>query len=1485
MSRLAILPICLDGVSMVNSGVFLSLNRGAVVPEQVQDAPRVEGIVRVWFDRGTRGALGVEGILLRNAAVADRLVDVVDGDLGTAMTAAEVDKQSEHGLYVDVRGRVDLLDAFGDRGLPIDDNHRVVSRSQATGARVVPRTHVLDRHADLALPRVMPLDVPFPGQLRFRDNRAYLGLRASFVHERHATEVFVPAAPAQMTAVADLAELLAYLTSLPAGSRTTVTSVSPDGIDTESFLFINDRDGLSMLKESNGELNTAWEGMPRQFSSLGYARTLAGSTRAAGRQPMHEVPPDKSWSPLPGVRRAADFIRNYGWLQRSDAHRDERDEDSANCLLVAIAVDLTLKERAENPSAVADDVYFQAPPSGMHTVRNLLNYAQRELFTAKSYEAVHDVMAAAPVGARAIVVVAESDGRVAHAINTTRDDLGPAYLDGKTKTWAWAPTRPAWIGFVWTSADVPDPAGMERLLDSSPWLDSALGGIGLEIELHEFALSLPPSNSGRRRRGGLSLNTQPAEPLHQTDIIATGPRGIVVKVDSSGQWLIPEVVTPPGSAIRGESRPGGSAEGLTQRALAFVREMRRMQVGQLESLQSVVSRVAGWQAVGKGLHITVRRRDISELGRRDPLYTQYSESLLYSKVVEELIADLEEAQYVDEPGAELSNGLLFDGLQIGSYFGSMFRGSEENRRILEGALAIVYPMVVAPIMAAVMRNFLQGSWLAKHLINDGSRLTPYAIRAGCPESVQTFLTKNAEAIRRTVNQTAHNAFVNQIVPFINARRVVQVHDVFELLDQWGSVNDAGTQLRLFPPVDPHDERMTATHYLNNLLFDGDDENGVPVRYADQAFTLSIKTQFHEPDRKSGLPFPLMVIEKRYIRHWADEAGIQEYVRELGRRQYAMLPEDPAAGSEPSQYSDDPGLNGGLWSSSGTTGPYSRPSHFADDPIPGFGHLSLDPTGYASAATDYGTSASAPQTSATDPSWHPGSDGNPRIDSAIPDRSLIEGVLERVTRLDSHALERLGSWLKAQTPEWDPVFHALLREVDAAVPAVWDRFTAAAGRLDPGSHGQVAAAVVAYDDAYQVLAGLIPETGFLSTAEVVESGLRAPGGIDSHASPAAGFVPGKAEAIGRFFPEVFQQFITQLGGLDAEVPTLRFRANPDPARVREANDLLAAGLRQALLEAPGVFAWILSVERPGRAPRDLETAELNRVLEMFRQAGAYPPVVVTVGEVTPTVSQMLDLYGAVAWQLTMKRVTADPDALSGGLFSSNLGRNYQVRIPGSVTEGLVYPRIDAGVFRSTAAAAASASMVAPAPAPALEILLAQNRERQRRLMDERPAIVNSDAFLQRVTEMADRVPKVPAVQLLKPDVQLRRLGFPAVVDSFVEATREAKPTILVQSAAQLKAAGTTTAVLAEMVEAETAGVTDSATPEAKTRDFMVSLLQLLDQSTDGYADVEAFVTSNRGRLDVTTKINFVEALNDYRRSERTDGERTRLADIATAVLRC
>ncbi|MFV2022115.1 hypothetical protein [Micromonospora sp. LOL_023] len=374
------------------------------------------------------------------------------------------------------------------------------------------------------------------------------------------------------------------------------------------------------------------------------------------------------------------------------------------------------------------------------------------------------------------------------------------------------------------------------------------------------------------------------------------------------------------------------------------------------------------------------------------------------------------------------------------------------------------------------------------------------------------------------------------------------------------------------------------------------------------------------------------------------------------------------------------------------------------------------------------------------------------------------------------------------------------------------------------------------------------------------------------------------------PGAYEVFTAGLHRPDPTAPTLYSATGADQSRAgslgRDVAELIDAGLAQALAATPDVPALHLPVAEHGGRAMEADVRWLNRTLELFAQAGVLP-VVATRGAIDADTAQVLDRYGAVAWH-----------AASGD--GADSGGGFRLRRPGSRGRtgqpGGRYAEIDAQAHQS-AVSQARPAVVDRAPEPVLEVLLEENPQRQRDLMNDRPELVTSDDFLERVTGMGQRVPNVPAVRLLRPDVRLRRLGLPDAVHGYIATPAMDRPNILLETVGQLHDRGEDTSVLAEMVNAETADVTDGTAGEVQNRDFLADLLDALDQAkageftgaqtTDGeFAGVEAFVDANRHRLtDSDTKYRILDALGTYHQTRSTDAEKAQVQALQIAVSKC
>ncbi|MEV5384472.1 toxin glutamine deamidase domain-containing protein [Streptomyces sp. NPDC052721] len=146
----------------------------------------------------------------------------------------------------------------------------------------------------------------------------------------------------------------------------------------------------------------------------------------------------------------------YEWLDRVNPYREQGGEFTTNCVLTAIAVDMSLAD--------PDGATYQAPPSDLGVqgrpdgevsgLRNYLaNYRDRDPDPVAGPADVVKAMSQAPLGARGMVVVEDDDGELAHVINVMRDDNGVVFLDGQAGALAPVPSHA--VSFLPTTDGIP----------------------------------------------------------------------------------------------------------------------------------------------------------------------------------------------------------------------------------------------------------------------------------------------------------------------------------------------------------------------------------------------------------------------------------------------------------------------------------------------------------------------------------------------------------------------------------------------------------------------------------------------------------------------------------------------------------------------------------------------------------------------------------------------------------------------------------------------------------------------------------------------------------------------------------------------------------------------------------------------------------------------------------------------------------------------
>ncbi|SEG91380.1 Papain fold toxin 1, glutamine deamidase [Actinacidiphila yanglinensis] len=169
-----------------------------------------------------------------------------------------------------------------------------------------------------------------------------------------------------------------------------------------------------------------------------------GAQRVAGQDPVGEP-----------VRATAEPSEEYAWIGKVNPLRGEGGDFLTNCVLSAIATDLSLAD--------PERVVFQAPPSlageqgygvgGDESGATIYlgRYRDLEPYPVAGPAVVLDAMRRAAPGQRGMVVVR---GRtVAHVLNVVRDEGGVVFLDGQAGTVVPAPDGA--VSFLPTTHGIP----------------------------------------------------------------------------------------------------------------------------------------------------------------------------------------------------------------------------------------------------------------------------------------------------------------------------------------------------------------------------------------------------------------------------------------------------------------------------------------------------------------------------------------------------------------------------------------------------------------------------------------------------------------------------------------------------------------------------------------------------------------------------------------------------------------------------------------------------------------------------------------------------------------------------------------------------------------------------------------------------------------------------------------------------------------------
>ncbi|MCI4061371.1 hypothetical protein MRQ36_01785 [Micromonospora sp. R77] len=240
--------LCLDGLVPVPSGLAVELD-GGPAPRYVRESQAPEGVVQIHLGSGALGASRVIDALLRqHPATVARMVEVLSPELTRRITRGEVDGRGRaHGLPVDLPGRADLLVPGDDRILPMDAAGRVTTAGAATGVRVLPERHLLDRSPLVTATAEAPRLPAMHGQVRLSPDAMAIGLPSALVAARHGGLADVRPTDAVTVAAAGPADLIRQLDLLTPGQRAVVDVRRTEDAQPETFHIVRDPDGLGVL--------------------------------------------------------------------------------------------------------------------------------------------------------------------------------------------------------------------------------------------------------------------------------------------------------------------------------------------------------------------------------------------------------------------------------------------------------------------------------------------------------------------------------------------------------------------------------------------------------------------------------------------------------------------------------------------------------------------------------------------------------------------------------------------------------------------------------------------------------------------------------------------------------------------------------------------------------------------------------------------------------------------------------------------------------------------------------------------------------------------------------------------------------------------------------------------------------------------------------------------------------------------------------------
>ncbi|MGW0435750.1 hypothetical protein ACWDV4_24820 [Micromonospora sp. NPDC003197] len=310
--------------------------------------------------------------------------------------------------------------------------------------------------------------------------------------------------------------------------------------------------------------------------------------------------------------------------------------------------------------------------------------------------------------------------------------------------------------------------------------------------------------------------------------------------------------------------------------------------------------------------------------------------------------------------------------------------------------------------------------------------------------------------------------------------------------------------------------------------------------------------------------------------------------------------------------------------------------------------------------------------------------------------------------------------------------------------------------------------------------------------------------------------------------------------------------------------------------------VLGVEKTGRSPLSADVAQVNVLLEQFAQRGQLA-VVVTRGQVSGDLRDMLGRYGAAVVHQTLKKPGGAGLSGLGGL-NSSLGNNWTITgsslDQGTSSTSDVWDRVTPAVLDAAMKLARPTAAVSRVDDGLGELIWAANlgvawQAFQR--LDWSPDQMRS--HLASVSEMVKRVPNQPALAVFEPVLEFGAVGQSDIVFEYATSEVAERPKALLASVGKLENAGKlggglTTDHLAAMVVAT--GASDN--------DISVPVLAVIGDIRAGkFSSAKQFIDDNRGKLTTEEKGQWVDAITGLRAD--MPGHDNALQMLSEAVLNC